>query len=169
MKIRSGFVSNSSSSSFYISRTEKPIPFEKIPEYYELSTDLTEEERVWMSLCIWRALREAEKSDKYTKEDSDDDYISSNLDGLKNFLSDDNISWMQRTDYYKKPDGYWDKAKKLLTNPYGVAEFSIDSVEGLELSVGYLDSFKLPFDFTYDMSHKGDTVFTNPEKGICIG
>ena len=168
MKIRSGFVSNSSSSSFYIARTENPIPFEKLSEYYELSPDLTEEERVWMTLCIWMVLREVEKRENESRDEADDTYVHDDSNRLVDFLSDDNIAWMQSNDYYKKPDGYWDKAKKLLMNPYGVVEFSIDSVEGLEFPVEYSDNVNLPFDFRYDIRYKEDKVFINPEKGLCV-
>lgn len=170
MKIRNGFVSNSSSSSFYITRTENPISFEKLSEYYELSPDLTEEERVWMTICIWMALRDVEGSEISVKESGEDDYTYNDSARLNEYFSDENVSWMKNNSYYMErlPDDFWEKAKKLRDNPYGVVGFSIDSVEGLELPIGYTDNLDLPFDFKYGIRYKEDKVFVNPEKGICL-
>lgn len=169
MKIRSGFVSNSSSSSFYVARTEKPIPFEEISKYYELNPELPEDDRVWMSICIWASLRDAEREESNRREEGEKDYTYNDSCGLENYLSEDNIRWMESNkDYFKVPEGHWDKVKKLKDNPYGVVSFSIDSVEGLEMPVSELDEIKFPFDFNYDIRYHADEVFMNNEKGLGI-
>lgn len=170
MKIRSGFVSNSSSSSFYLARTEKPISFEDISKYYEINTELPEEERVWLSICIWTSLREVEKYENYKKSEGEEDYRYNDSSKLEDYLSENNIRWMEgNKDYFKIPEGHWDKVRKLKDNPYGVISFSIDSVEGLELPISQSDDIRLPFDFTYDIRYHANEVFMNNEKGLSIG
>lgn len=169
MKVRAGFVSNSSSSSFYVARTEKPLPFEDISKYYELSPSLSEEERVWMSLCIWVSLRSVEKEEAYRKSEGEEDYRYDDSFRLDDYLSEDNIKWVESNrDYFKIPDDYWEKLKKLRGNPSGVVEFSIDSVEGLESPISSSEEIKLPFDFCYDIRNKSSSIFMNPEKGVCF-
>ena len=71
MKIRNGFVSNSSSSSFYIKQADRHLTLEEIPGYYNINPELSEEERVWLTLLIWKILYDQEKYDSNTARDWD--------------------------------------------------------------------------------------------------
>ena len=101
MKIRNGFVSNSSSSSFYIQKPDKHLTLEEISSYYNVSPDLSEDERSWLSICIWQVLRSQEK---YETESGDwgESADHSSPEGLDYYLSEDHIEWMQGSDYYRK-------------------------------------------------------------------
>lgn len=164
MKIRSGFVSNSSSSSFYIQKPDRHLTLEEISSYYNISPDLPEDERAWLSMCIWQVLRSQER---YETESGDwgESADHSSPEGLDYYLSEDHIEWMQESDYYRKPPEYWEQAKKLKEDPSRLLSFSIDS--------GGTDSFedlgfKIPFTVAYDLRGDADNAFSDVSKALGI-
>ena len=164
MKIRNGFVSNSSSSSFYIQKPDKHLTLEEISSYYNVSPDLSEDERSWLSICIWQVLRSQEK---YETESGDwgESADHSSPEGLDYYLSEDHIEWMQGSDYYRKSPEYWEQAKKLKEDPSRLLSFSIDS--------GGTDSFedlgfKIPFTVAYDLRRDADDAFSDVSKALGI-
>lgn len=164
MKIRNGFVSNSSSSSFYIQKPDKHLTLEEIPSYYNISPDLSEDERAWLSMCIWQVLRSQEKcgieSDGW-EEASD----HSDPRGLDYYLSEDHIEWMQGSDYYRKPPEYWEQAKKLKEDPSRLLSFSVDTNGGDSFEdLG----FKIPFSVAYDLRRDADNAFSDVSKALGI-
>lgn len=169
MKIRSGFVSNSSSCSFYLRYFDKSIPFEDIAKEYEINKDLPEDIRVFVTLCIWYTIRQHEKKLKNKEEysDEEDNSYKGDMDSeyqspLEYYLSDSHIEWMQSNPYYKKPEGYWDKAKELLKDKDTILNFDIDSVESFN------DEMSIPFDTRYGIREHSSEIFDNPSKGIAI-
>ena len=164
MKIRNGFVSNSSSSSFYIQKPDKHLTLEEIPSYYNISPDLSEDERAWLSICIWQVLRSQEK---YETESSDweESADHSNPEGLDYYLSEDHISWMQGNSHYKKPPEYWEQAKKLKEDPSRLLSFSIDS-SGCN---SFEDlGFKIPYSVVYDLREDADNAFSDVSRALGI-
>ena len=164
MKIRNGFVSNSSSSSFYIQKPDKHLTLEEISSYYNVSPDLSEDERAWLSMCIWQILRSQEKCETGS-DDWGESADHSNPEGLDYYLSEDHIEWMQESDYYRKSPEYWEQAKKLKEDPSRLLSFSIDSS-------GY-DSFedlgfKIPFSVAYDLRRDADNAFSDVSKALGI-
>ncbi len=164
MKIRNGFVSNSSSSSFYIQKPDRHLTLEEISSYYNISSDLSEDERAWLSMCIWQVLRSQER---YEKESGDwgESADHSSPEGLDYYLSEDHIEWMQESDYYRKPPEYWEQAKKLKEDPSRLLSFSIDS--------GGTDSFedlgfKIPFTVAYDLRGDADNAFSDVSRALGI-
>ena len=164
MKIRNGFVSNSSSSSFYIQKPDRPLTLEEISSYYNISPDLSEDERAWLSMCIWQVLRSQER---YETESGDwgESADHSSPEGLDYYLSEDHIEWMQESDYYRKPPEYWEQAKKLKEDPSRLLSFSIDS--------GGTDSFedlgfKIPFTVAYDLRGDADNAFSDVSRALGI-
>ena len=166
MKIRNGFVSNSSSSSFYIQKPDRHLTLEEIPSYYNISPDLSEDERAWLSICIWRVLRSQER---YEYGDESDGWMESvdrsNPEGLDYYLSEDNIEWMQRSDYYRRPPEYWEQAKKLKGDPSRLLSFSIDS-SGYD-GLGDLD-FKMPYSVAYDLRRDANNAFSDVSRALGI-
>ena len=165
MKIRNGFVSNSSSSSFYIQKPDKHLTLEEIPSYYNISPDLSEDERAWLSICIWQVLRSQERygteSDDWWEESTD----HSDPEGLDYYLSEDNIERMQGNDYYKKPPEYWEQAKRLKEDPSRLLSFSIDS-SGCD---SFEDlSFKIPYSVVYDLRRDADNAFSDVSRALGI-
>ena len=164
MKIRNGFVSNSSSSSFYIQKPDKHLALEEIPSYYNISSDLSEDERAWLSICIWQVLRSQEK---YETESGDwgESADHSNPEGLDYYLSEDNIAWMQGNDYYKKSPEYWEQARKLKEDPSRLLSFSIDS-SGCN---SFEDlGFKIPYSVVYDLRRDADNAFSDVSRALGI-
>ena len=164
MKIRNGFVSNSSSSSFYIQKPDKHLALEEIPSYYNISSDLSEDERAWLSICIWQVLRSQEK---YETESGDweESADHSNPEGLDYYLSEDNIAWMQGNDYYKKSPEYWKQARKLKEDPSRLLSFSIDS-SGCD---SFEDlGFKIPYSVVYDLRRDADNAFSDVSRALGI-
>lgn len=165
MKIRNGFVSNSSSSSFYIQKPDKHLTLEEIPSYYNISPDLSEDERAWLSICIWQVLRSQERygteSDDWWEESTD----HSDPEGLDYYLSDDNVARMQGNDHYKKPPEYWEQARKLKEDPSRLLSFSVDtsgcdSFEDL--------GFKIPYSVVYDLRRDADNAFSDVSRALGI-
>lgn len=166
MKIRNGFVSNSSSSSFYIQKPDKHLTLEEIPSYYNISPDLSEDERAWLSICIWRVLRSQERYEYGDESDGwGESADHSSPEGLDYYLSEDNIEWMQRSDYYRKPPEYWEQAKKLKGDPSRLLSFSIDS-SGYD-GLGDLD-FKMPYSVAYDLRRDADNAFSDVSRALGI-
>ena len=164
MKIRNGFVSNSSSSSFYIQKPDKHLTLEEISSYYNISPDLSEDERAWLSICIWQELRSQEK---YETESGDwgESADHSSPEGLDYYLSEDHIEWMQGSDYYRKSPEYWEQAKKLKEDPSRLLSFSIDS-SGTD---SFEDlGFKIPFSVAYDLRRDADDAFSDVSKALGI-
>ena len=164
MKIRNGFVSNSSSSSFYIQKPDKHLTLEEISSYYNVSPDLSEDERSWLSICIWQVLRSQEK---YETESGDwgESADHSSPEGLDYYLSEDHIEWMQGSDYYRKSPEYWEQAKKLKEDPSRLLSFSIDS-SGTD---SFEDlGFKIPFSVAYDLRGDADNAFSDVSKALGI-
>ena len=166
MKIRNGFVSNSSSSSFYIQKPDRHLTLEEIPSYYNINPDLSEDERAWLSICIWRVLRSQER---YEYGDESDGWMESvdrsNPEGLDYYLSEDNIEWRQRSDYYRRPPEYWEQAKKLKGDPSRLLSFSIDS-SGYD-GLGDLD-FKMPYSVAYDLRRDANNAFSDVSRALGI-
>ena len=165
MKIRSGFVSNSSSSSFYIQKPDRHLTLEEISSYYNISPDLSEDERAWLSMCIWQILKSQEKcgteSDDWWEEATD----HSDPGGLDYYLSEDHIEWMQGSDYYRKPPEYWEQAKKLKEDPSRLLSFSVDTNGGDSFEdLG----FKIPFSVAYDLRRDADNAFSDVSKALGI-
>ena len=164
MKIRNGFVSNSSSSSFYIQKPDKHLTLEEISSYYNIKPDLSEDEKSWMSICIWQVLRSQEK---YETESGDwgESADHSSPEGLDYYLSEDHIEWMQGSDYYRKSPEYWEQAKKLKEDPSRLLSFSIDS-SGTD---SFEDlGFKIPFSVAYDLRRDADDAFSDVSKALGI-
>ena len=164
MKIRNGFVSNSSPSSFYIQKPDKHLTLEEISSYYNISPDLSEDERAWLSICIWQVLRSQEK---YETESGDwgESADHSSPEGLDYYLSEDHIEWMQGSDYYRKSPEYWEQAKKLKEDPSRLLSFSIDS-SGTD---SFEDlGFKIPFSVAYDLRGDADNAFSDVSKALGI-
>lgn len=164
MKIRNGFVSNSSSSSFYIQKPDKHLTLEEISSYYNISPDLSEDERAWLSICIWQILRSQEK---YGTESDDwgESADHSSPEGLDYYLSEDHIEWMQGSDYYRKSPEYWEQAKKLKEDPSRLLSFSIDS-SGCD---SFEDlGFKIPFSVAYDLRRDADNAFSDVSRALGI-
>ena len=179
MKIRQGFVSNSSSSSFYIKDTKGTIPFDEIAKYYEFNPEIPEEYRVWMQILVWMALKSNQKMTSLSEEEKEDvdrydSYEEDNSTAesdLNSFLSDENIEWFQSNPYYHKEGDYWEKAKKLAHNPDGVLHFSVeDNGEPVYFpGAGFGgDEVKLPWDVAYEIRRIAEDLFLNPEKASGI-
>ena len=164
MKIRNGFVSNSSSSSFYIQKPDRHLTLEEISSYYNISTDLSEDERAWLSICIWQVLRNQEKYG--TESDGWGEAVDrSDPEGLDYYLSEDHIEWMQGSDYYRKSPEYWEQAKKLKEDPSRLLSFSLDTDGGDSFEdLG----FKVPFTVAYDLRRDADNAFSDVSKALGI-
>ena len=163
MKIRNGFVSNSSSSSFYIKTPEKHLRLEEIADYYKINPDLPEDERTWLTMCIWQILRNQEKYEERKKTDPEDvdeyEKSYSGSDFLSSYLADDNIEWMQGNDYYKKDPEYWEKAKKLRDSSVPILSFELASDDGGDFN-DY--DVKIPWEVSYDIRSDADNAFLDP-------
>ena len=164
MKIRNGFVSNSSSSSFYIQKPDRHLTLEEISSYYNISPDLSEDERAWLSICIWQVLRSQEKYG--TESDGWGEAVDrSDPGGLDYYLSEDHIEWMQGSDYYRKSPEYWEQAKKLKEDPSRLLSFSLDTDGGDSFEdLG----FKVPFTVAYDLRRDADNAFSDVSKALGI-
>ena len=166
MKIRNGFVSNSSSSSFYIKQADRHLTLEEIPGYYKLNPDLPEETRVWLTLLIWKILYDQEKYDSNTARDWDYPHDSRCMEGLEYYLSDDYINWAQGNEYLKKDPEYWENAKKLLDDPQKILH--------LDLSTSSCDNelddmgIRIPFDVLYNLRDYAEEAFLDPSKALGI-
>lgn len=165
MKIRSGFVSNSSSSSFYIQKPDRHLTLEEISSYYNISPDLSEDERAWLSMCIWQILKSQEKCGAESDDCWEEATDHSDPGGLDYYLSEDHIEWMQGSDYYRKPPEYWEQAKKLKEDPSRLLSFSIDTNGGDSFEdLG----FKIPFSVAYDLRRDADNAFSDVSKALGI-
>ena len=169
MKARYGFISNSSSSSFYIKTPEKHLRLEEIADYYKINPDLPEDERTWLTMCIWQILRNQEKYEERKKTDPEDvdeyEKSYSGSDFLSSYLADDNIEWMQGNDYYKKDPEYWEKAKKLRDSSVPVLSFELASDDGGDFN-DY--DVKIPWEVRYDIRFHADNAFLDPSVAIGI-
>ena len=166
MKIRNGFVSNSSSSSFYIKQADRHLTLEEIPSYYNINPELSEEERVWLTLLIWKILSDQEKYDKNTESGWGYSYDFRSTTGLDYYLSDDTINWMQSNDYFRKDPEYWANAKKLLDDPEKILHFELDT----STCDNPLDDMgiRIPYDVTYDLRQHAEEAFLDTSKALGI-
>ena len=164
MKIRNGFVSNSSSSSFYIQKPDRHLTLEEISSYYNISPDLSEDERAWLSICIWQVLRNQEKYG--TESDGWGEAVDrSDPEGLDYYLSEDHIEWMQGSDHYRKSPEDWEQAKKLKEDPSRLLSFSLDTDGGDSFEdLG----FKVPFTVAYDLRRDANNAFSDVSKALGI-
>ena len=166
MKIRNGFVSNSSSSSFYIKQADRHLTLEEIPGYYNINPELPEEARVWLTLLIWKILYDQEKYDSNTARDWDYPHDSRYAGGLEYYLSDDHINWVQGNDCIRKDPEYWENAKKLLDDPEKVLHLELDT----STCENPLDEMgiRLPYDVTYDLRDYAEEAFLDTSKALGI-
>ena len=166
MKIRNGFVSNSSSSSFYIKQADRHLTLEEIPGYYKLNPELPEETRVWLTLLIWKILYDQEKYDSNTARDWDYPHDSRYTEGLEYYLSDDHINWAQGNEYLKKDPEYWENAKKLLDDPEKVLHFDLST----DTCDNELDEMgiRIPYDVIYDLRDYAEEAFLDTSKALGI-
>lgn len=166
MKIRNGFVSNSSSSSFYIKRADRHLTLEEISGYYNINPELSEEERVWLTLLIWKILYDQEKYDSNTARDWDYPHDSRYAGGLEYYLSDDHINWVQGNDCIRKDPEYWENAKKLLEDPEKVLHFdlSTDTYDNELDEMG----IRIPYDVIYDLRQHAEEAFLDTSKALGI-
>ena len=166
MKIRNGFVSNSSSSSFYIKQADRHLALEEISSYYNINPELPEEDRVWLTLLIWKILNDQEKHDKHIESDWGDSYDFKSTGELDYYLSDDYINWVQSNDCLRKNPEYWENAKKLLDDP--------DKILRFELSTDTYDSeldnigIRIPFDAIYDLRQHAEEAFLDTSKALGV-
>ena len=166
MKIRNGFVSNSSSSSFYIKQADRHLTLEEIPEYYKINPELPEETRVLLTLLVWKILYDQEKYDSNTARDWDYPHDSRYAGGLEYYLSDDYINWAQGNEYLKKDPEYWENAKKLLDDP--------EKILHLDLSTSSCDNelddmgIRIPFDVLYNLRDYAEEAFLDPSIALGI-
>ena len=166
MKIRNGFVSNSSSSSFYIKQADRHLTLEEIPSYYNINPELPEEARVWLTLLIWKILYDQEKYDSNTARDWDYSHDSRYAGGLEYYLSDDHINWAQGNDCIRKDPEYWENAKKLLDDPEKILHFELDT----STCDNPLDDMgiRIPYDVTYDLRDYAEEAFLDTSKALGI-
>ena len=166
MKIRNGFVSNSSSSSFYIKQADRHLTLEEIPGYYNINPELPEEARVWLTLLIWKILYDQEKYDSNTARDWDYSHDSRYAGGLEYYLSDDHINWVQGNDCIRKDPEYWENAKKLLDDPGKILHFELDT----STCDNPLDDMgiRIPYDVTYDLRDYAEEAFLDTSKALGI-
>ena len=166
MKIRNGFVSNSSSSSFYIKRADRHLTLEEISSYYNINPELPEEARVWLTLLIWKILYDQEKYDSNTARDWDYSHDSRYAGGLEYYLSDDHINWVQGNDCIRKDPKYWENAKKLLDDPGKILHFELDT----STCDNPLDDMgiRIPYDVTYDLRDYAEEAFLDTSKALGV-
>ena len=166
MKIRNGFVSNSSSSSFYIKQADRHLSLEEISSYYNINPELPEEARVWLTLLIWKILYDQEKYDNNTARDWDYSHDSRYAGGLEYYLSDDHIDWVQGNDCIRKDPKYWENAKKLLDDPEKILHFELDT----STCDNPLDDMgiRIPYDVTYDLRDYAEEAFLDTSKALGI-
>ena len=166
MKIRNGFVSNSSSTSFYIKQADKHLSLEEISSYYNINPELPEEARVWLTLLIWKILYDQEKYDSNTARDWDYSHDSRYAGGLEYYLSDDRINWVQGNDCIRKDPKYWENAKKLLGDPKKILHFELDT----STCDNPLDDMgiRIPYDVTYDLRDYAEEAFLDTSKALGI-
>lgn len=165
MKIRNGFVSNSSSCSFYIKQADRHLSLEEISEYYGINPGLPEEGRVWLTMLIWEVLNSQENYNA-GNEDWRYSYDFRSPSSLDNYLSDDNIKWMQETEYYRKDPEYWENAKKLLEEPEKILHFELDTND---CSSGFEDTgLRIPFEVVYDLRDNAENAFLNTSRALGV-
>ena len=166
MKIRNGFVSNSSSSSFYIKQADRHLALEEISDYYKINPELPEKERVWLTLLIWKILSDQEKYDKRDEIDQCEVYDFRDTEGLDYYLSDDHINWAQSNSCTRKDPEYWENAKRLLDDPKKILH--------LDLSTSTCDNeldemgIMIPFDVLYNLRDYAEEAFLDTSKALGI-
>lgn len=116
MKIRNGFVSNSSSSSFIIDIPNEDLTLDKVSDFYKFKDGLDETTKGLMTYTIWRIVNEVKRRDAFQLDNKDEyyDYDFVDLgDGIETDaeISDDFVKsceWCAENDYFLK-EGYSDK------------------------------------------------------------
>lgn len=169
MKIRNGFVSNSSSSSFYIKQADKHLSLEEISEYYKINPELPEEERAWLTFLIWKILSDQEKYDADTTRDKDiwrSPRNSRTSNELDYYLSGDHINWAQSNSRTRKDPEYWENAKRLLDDPKKILHFdlSTDTYDNDLDDMG----IRMPFDAIYGLRQHAEEAFLDTSKALGI-
>lgn len=157
MKIRQGFVSNSSSSSFYLRRPDRSLKFSEIPEYYSFNPDVPENARAWMQILVWEAL----KPERYQEEYSEYSGDCSPKEALEEYTTDSHISWMQSSDSLRKPESYWQGVKELRDNPDGLIGFGVDGYDN-----EVFDGVKIPYSAAANIREYDEDVFRNPRYAV---
>lgn len=136
MKIRNGFVSNSSSSSFIIDIPKEDLSLSQVEEYYKFKEGLDDTTKGVMTFLIWRTIKELKRRSSVEGTEFeygyDDEYseLGDNIEtGAE--ISDDFVNsceYCAHHEYFSTKYGYSDKytenVKRMKEN--GLEKFKVE-------------------------------------------
>ena len=152
MRVRCGFVSNSSSSSFVLAVPKQKLSIGEVIDWYGITDKYGQEAQSYLAIKIWDFLHRKKYSDA-------SEYFASELD-------EDNIRWRRETGYGDHDDSYYDAIRRNMTE---YSDHMIIEVSNSGDTYDYdYDAIKLPWDAESMLDDLSTVLLTKPEVGFGI-
>lgn len=146
MKIRSGFVSNSSSSSFIVAKPKNGVPLSEIIDFYGISDEHGRILQENLAILIWDALNYG-------------DSFSGAENYFRMLISDK--EWEEKRGLATTHDAKWyNKVEECRTKWNEFVRIEVGDCCNSELRV--------PFDVSYELDNYCKDMLTKPENGFAV-
>lgn len=147
MKIRNGFVSNSSSSSFVLVKPTRIPELNEIEDFYGINKNLDSRLRTWLSFIIWNELNEG----KTVMDKPVGDW----------FFNENSMAW--DIEHRGKTPGYFKKCKE------NISDYAEHVIIEVGSEYGYrAGDLVIPTSIAQELDDKCDELFTKPEIAFVI-